>query len=47
MTAVRDKDYRGWITVEHDKANKYGGDFSESTAVSRWYAVNVLEKIYR
>ncbi|MEV6488792.1 TIM barrel protein [Actinoplanes sp. NPDC051633] len=47
MTAVRDNDYRGWISVEHDKANKEGGDYSESTAISRWYAANVLEKIYR
>jgi hypothetical protein len=38
MTAVRDTDYRGWISVEHDKANKQGGDYSESTAVARWYA---------
>ena len=46
MTAVRDNDYRGWISVEHDKANKEGGDYSESTAVARWYAANVLERIY-
>ena len=37
MTAVRDNGYRGWISVEHDKANKQGGDYSESTAISRWY----------
>ena len=47
MTAVRDTGYEGWISVEHDKANKQGGDYSEATAVSRWYAANVLEKIYR
>ena len=47
MTAVRDNGYRGWISVEHDKANKEGGDYSESTAISRWYAANVLEQIYR
>ena len=47
MRAVKDNNYSGWISVEHDKANKYGGDYSESTAISRWYAVNVLEKIYR
>ena len=32
MTAVRDNGYTGWISVEHDKANKEGGDYSESTA---------------
>ena len=32
--------------MEHDKANKQGGDYSESTAISRWYAANVLERIY-
>ncbi|GAB7004815.1 hypothetical protein JCM18899A_22880 [Nocardioides sp. AN3] len=46
MTAVRDNAYEGWISVEHDKANKEGGDYSESTAISRWYAANVLERIY-
>ena len=47
MTAVRDNGYTGWISVEHDKANKEGGDYSESTAISRWYAKNVLEEIYK
>jgi sugar phosphate isomerase/epimerase len=47
MTAVRDTGYTGWISVEHDKANKEGGDYSESTAISRWYAKHVLEEIYR
>lgn len=46
MHAVKDNGYRGWISVEHDKANKYGGDYSESTAISRWYAQNVLSRIY-
>ncbi|MBN9240179.1 MAG: sugar phosphate isomerase [Micrococcales bacterium 70-64] len=47
MRAVKDHGYTGWISVEHDKANKIGGDYSESTAISRWYAKNVLEEIYR
>ena len=46
MRAIRDNLYRGWITVEHDKANKSGGDYAESTAISRWYAANVLSRIY-
>ena len=33
--------------MEHDKANKLGGDYAESTAISRWYADNVLAGIYR
>ena len=33
MRAVRDNGYHGWISVEHDKANKQGGDYSESTAI--------------
>lgn len=47
MAAVRDNGYTGYISVEHDKANKLGGNYSESTAISQWYAKNVLEPIYR
>ncbi len=36
----------GWISVEHDKADKLGGDYAESTAIARWYAKNVLDGIY-
>lgn len=46
MAALRCHGYSGWFTVEHDKANKLGGEYSESTAISRWYAKNVLERIY-
>lgn len=46
MRAVRDRGYTGWISVEHDKADKLGGDYAESTAISRWYAKNVLDAIY-
>lgn len=47
MRSLRDHGYRGWLTVEHDKADKLGGDYSEATAISMWYAKNVLEAIYR
>lgn len=46
MRSVRDHGYSGWISVEHDKADKLGGDYAESTAISRWYAKNVLDGIY-
>jgi sugar phosphate isomerase/epimerase len=46
MRAVRDHGHSGWITVEHDKADKLGGDYAESTAISRWYGKNVLDRIY-
>lgn len=45
MRAVARHGYEGWFSVEHDKANKLGGDHAESTAIARWYAKNVLEKI--
>lgn len=45
MRAVARNGYDGWLSVEHDKANKLGGNHAESTAISRWYAKNVLEKI--
>ena len=43
---VRDAGFTGYISVEHDKANKAGGDYAESTAIAGWYAKNVLTKIY-
>lgn len=46
MHALGSHNFNGWLSVEHDKANKLGGDYSESTAISRWYAKNVLEGIY-
>jgi inosose dehydratase len=45
MRAVARHGYEGWLSVEHDKANKLGGDHAESTAISMWYAKNVLEGI--
>ncbi|MFD1715435.1 sugar phosphate isomerase/epimerase family protein [Amnibacterium flavum] len=47
MRAVVRNGYDGWLSVEHDKANKLGGDHAESTAIARWYAKNVLEKVAR
>ncbi|WP_218961949.1 sugar phosphate isomerase/epimerase family protein [Actinomyces ruminis] len=45
MRAIVRHGYEGYIGVEHDKADKLGGDYAESTAISRWYAKNVLERI--
>lgn len=44
IRAVARHGYDGYLSVEHDKANK-GGDYAESTAISMWYAKNVLEPI--
>lgn len=45
MHALKEHEFAGWITVEHDKAN-IGGDYAESTALSMWYAKHVLREIY-
>jgi len=45
MRALKEHQFTGWITVEHDKAN-IGGDYAESTALSMWYAKRVLAEIY-
>ena len=45
MHALKEHEYTGWITVEHDKAN-IGGDYAESTALSMWYAKHVLAEVY-
>lgn len=45
MRALADIGYRGWICVEHDKADANGGRYTESTAVAMWYARNVLEPL--
>ncbi|MEK8052782.1 sugar phosphate isomerase/epimerase family protein [Ideonella sp. DXS22W] len=47
MRALKARGYRGWIGVEHDKADIGGGSYAESTALAMWYAKNVLEPIYR
>jgi sugar phosphate isomerase/epimerase len=46
MGALKEHGYRGWIGVEHDKADIGGGSYPESTALAMWYAKNVLEPIY-
>ena len=45
MRAVVRNGYDGWLSVEHDKANKLGGDHAESTAIAAWYARNVLDRV--
>ncbi|MDO4190013.1 MAG: hypothetical protein Q4D29_13600 [Lachnospiraceae bacterium] len=45
--AIRKHNYKGWIGVEHDKADMDGQSFSECTAVSMWYIKNVLEPILK
>ena len=47
MYALADTGYRGWITVEHDKADIDGGSYADSTSVAMWYAKNRLSEIYR
>ncbi|MBR0352797.1 MAG: TIM barrel protein [Oscillospiraceae bacterium] len=42
---MKEHNYDGWISVEHDKAEIGGGNFSECTGVSAWYIRNVLQKI--
>jgi inosose dehydratase len=47
MKAIKEYNYKGWITVEHDKADVEGGNYAESTCISKWYIDNVLTKIYK
>jgi len=46
FNAMKEFTYRGWVSVEHDKADFGGGNYPESTAVAAWYIQNVLKKIY-
>jgi len=46
MTALKQHNYRGWITVEHDKVDVDNASFAESTSIAKWYIDNVLSKIY-
>lgn len=46
FNAMKEFKYRGWVSVEHDKADVGGGNYPESTAVAAWYIQNVLKKIY-
>lgn len=45
MKALKEYNYRGWLSVEHDKANVGGGNYAESTAISMWHIENVLSRI--
>ncbi len=45
MKAIKDFGYKGWASVEHDKAD-VGGNYAESTCRTKWYIDNVLSKIY-
>lgn len=44
--AMKELNYQGWVSVEHDKADVGGGNYPESTAIAAWYIQNVLKKIY-
>jgi len=44
--AMKTHGYRGWVGVEHDKADIGGGNYPESTAVAAWYIEHVLSRIY-
>lgn len=46
MKALKEQNYRGWLTVEHDKVDFAGGNYAECTCIARWYIDNVLSKIY-
>lgn len=47
MRSLKTHGYKGWIALEHDKADIGGSNYAESTAVGKWYADNVLSPIYR
>ena len=44
--AMKQHGYRGWVGVEHDKADVRGGNYQESTAIASCYIQHVLKKIY-
>jgi sugar phosphate isomerase/epimerase len=44
--AMKEYGYRGWVSVEHDKADIGGGNYPESTAFAAWYIQHVLKPIY-
>lgn len=46
MKALKDFNYTGWVTAEHDKSDVGAGNYAESTCRAKWYADNVLSKIY-
>jgi inosose dehydratase len=44
MKEIVTSGYDGWLTVEHDKADAFGGSYAEATCVAKWYIDNVLEQ---
>jgi sugar phosphate isomerase/epimerase len=46
MNALKQHNYKGWITVEHDKVDVDRASFAEGTSMAKWYIDNVLSKIY-
>jgi len=44
--AMKECGYRGWVSVEHDKADVGAGNYPESTALAAWYRKHVFERIY-
>jgi sugar phosphate isomerase/epimerase len=44
--ALREHQYRGWISLELDGAHYDGGTYSESTCMAKWYVDNMLRPIY-
>ncbi|BDZ44476.1 sugar phosphate isomerase/epimerase family protein [Naasia aerilata] len=42
MREIVTSGYDGWLTVEHDKADTFGGSYAEATCVAKWYIDNVL-----
>lgn len=44
MREIVKSGYDGWLTVEHDKADTFGGSYAEATCVAKWYIDNVLER---
>ena len=44
---MKEHNYRGWVSVEHDKAELEGKSFSDCTGVAAWYVKNVLDPIMK
>jgi len=47
MREIVSSGYDGWLTVEHDKADTFGGSYAEATCVAKWYIDNVLAEAER
>ena len=44
--AMKEVGWKGWVGVEHDKADVGGGNYPESTAIAAWTIRNVLRPIH-